>query len=207
MKIRLRTNQRVMFVGTTGSGKSELAKHFLQKINRVLVIDPKHTFRMDGYRISKNVPFDWFGFKQDDFHVIYRPRLFDDGNLAQLIYRLLRRKHITIYIDELATLVEMFKRSTVVLADAVRTGREKHISIWSATQRPRWIPRIFLTEAENIFQFQLRSEDDRRYMTGFMGAHVFEPIEEHNFWFTGIDFQPPALLRLDMRNHVIIQAS
>lgn len=206
MKIRLSTDQRVLFVGTTGSGKSELAKHFLRKLNRVIVIDPKFTFQLEGYKRQKHLPYNMaLGFRNMDFHIIYRPRRDDTIDLAQLFYRIGKMREITIYIDELSTLSEQFIEATQVLADVVRTGRERHISVWSAIQRPRWVPRIFLTEAENIFQFQLRSEDDRRYMAGFIGQQVMSPLTEHNFWYSGTNMQAPALLRLDLQKDGIIQ--
>lgn len=217
MKIRLETNQRSLFVGTTGSGKSELAKHFLSQINRVLVIDPKHTFKMEGYRRARSLPWQaqlsqlvkWVGFNNDaDFRVIYRPRRGEEGDseLSELIYKIGKMKHITVYIDELSTLADQFTEATKMLADVVRTGRERHIAVWSAIQRPRWVPRIFLTEAENIFQFQLRSEDDRQYMAGFIGKHVIQPIDGHNFWYSGVDIQSPVLLHLEKEKNVIISA-
>lgn len=199
MKIQILDNERVLFVGKTGSGKTVLAKHFLQQINRVMVVDPKHTFRLDGFHRTRRLPFI-----SRDFKIIYRPRWEDDFALADLIYHMNKMRDCTIYIDELATLREQFPASTQMLADVVRTGRERHVAVWSALQRPRWVPLVFLTEAEVMFQFNLRSGEDRRYMVTFMGPMVWDPIQPFEFWYARAEDDEPFLLRLDLAKGGII---
>lgn len=199
MKITIRDDERVMLVGTTGSGKTELAKHFLAGMTRTLVIDPKHTFRLDGYRRARGLPA--FG---KDFHVIYRPRPWDDFPLADLIYKLNKMRDVTIYCDELATLHEQFPATTQMLADVARTGRERHVSLWNATQRPRWTPRIFFTETEVYFMFHMRSAEDRAYMAGLLSPDVFNDIDMFNFWYMRPGMKLPEHLHLDLSRGGII---
>lgn len=198
-KIIINDDERVIFVGATGFGKTVLAKHFLEKMNRTIVIDPKHTFRMDGYKRARSLPA--FG---KDFHIVYRPRWEDDFDLARLLARINKMKDATIYVDELATLSEQFPETTGILADIARTGRERHVAVWSALQRPRWVPRVFFTESETIFQFNLRSGEDRRYMVEFVGPEVYDPIDKYNFWYARADDKQPMLLHLDLARGGII---
>lgn len=200
MKIKINNDERVIFLGTTGSGKTVLAKHFLEQMNRVLVIDPKHTFQLDGYTRAKKLPM--FG---KDFHIIYRPKLEDDDDLAELVYKLNKARNVTIYCDELSTVSEMFSNTTRMLADVARTGRERHVALWNSVQRPRWTPRIFFTEAEVIFQFNLRSAEDRAYISGFTSPDVLDPLDKFNFWYSRADEQGVILMMLDMARHGIIQ--
>ncbi len=198
MKIKIRNDERLVFVGATGSGKTVLAKHFLKRLNRILVIDPKHTFRLDGFKVRRSLPV--FG---SEFRIIYRPRLEDDEELAGLLMSIMRGKNATVYCDELATLAEMYPNTTLILADMARTGRERHVSVWTALQRPRWVPRVFFTEAEIVIMFNLRSAEDRDYMAQFVGPEASDPIEKYTFWYSHADEEIPALMRLDMDKNYI----
>jgi hypothetical protein len=200
VKISIRPEHRVLFAGTTGFGKTVLAKYLLEKMHRVMVIDPKHTFRLEGYRLSKGVSmFD------NKFRFIYRPKLGDDENLAKLLYQLFKKKNCTIYCDELSTLNDLFPLSTKVLADIERTGREPRVAVWAAVQRPRRVPVFFITESEILFQFNLRSSDDRDYLAGFVGDEVRDRVKYFQFWYTHPEIETPVLMTLERDKNVIIR--
>lgn len=197
MKIQLKNDQRVVLVGATGSGKTELVKHFIDRLNRVTVIDPKHTFKMPGFKNRRNLP--TLG---SDWRIVFRPRPNDDQDMVDLFDQLFRLKHNTIYVDELATLAEVYPRATKRLADIARTGRERHVAVWTALQRPRFVPRVFFTEAESMFIFNLRGEDDRIYMSKFTDPDVAEQIEKFSFWYFHPD-QGLALMRYNLSKQFI----
>ncbi len=198
MKINIRNSERVFIVGTTGSGKTELVKHFLSQMNRVLVIDPKFEFTLEGFKRARELP----PFKRE-FKIIFRPRDEDDFELSELVARILKKKNALIYTDELATIVEQFPETLLKLAQVQREGRSRRVVNWVATQRPRRIPLIFKTEAENHFQFFLRDENDRAHMTGYMGRDAIEPIDLYNFWYVRSGMKIPALLHLDLERGII----
>lgn len=200
MKIHLKNNERVAIVGATGAGKTVLAKHFLSRLNRIVVIDPKHTFRLDGFKIKKTLPA-----LGSQWRLIYRPAKFEDESMGRLLERLFKLKNCTIYCDELATLAEKFPYTTEVLADIVRTGRERFVSVWVAMQRPRWVPRVFFTEAESMFIFNLRGEDDRDYMSKFTDMIVKEPIEKFTFWYYHPENSGVALMRYNLSKNFIVK--
>lgn len=202
-QVQIKNNERVIFLGTTGSGKTVLAKRFLAQLNRVLVIDPKHTFKLDGFKRTKEVPLF-----THNFRMIYRPAREDDEHLADLIWKLNKHKHVTIYVDELSSLAEspFFKNTVTELSDVARTGRERRVALWNSIQRPRRTPRIFFSEAEVFFQFKLKSGEDRDYISEFIGDIVKVPIPLHQFWYSRSDEDSdrPTLLKLDFDLNRII---
>ena len=199
LKIHIRTDERVLFVGKTGSGKTQLSKFLLSKMNRCLVIDPKHTFTLDGYEKSKRLPrFN------NEFRVVFRPNENDDEILSKLIRHVSRDGDCTIYCDELATLYEQFPGSTKQLGNLARIGREMNVAVWNAIQRPRWVPRIFLTESEIVFYFKLRSGEDRKYMSEFVGPEALAPLEPYAFLYANDRNDVPVKMRLDLDKQGII---
>ncbi len=197
--IRILASDRVAFIGASGTGKTELAKFFLSRLNRVVVIDPKHTFRLEGFKRTWRLP--WA--KNSDFRLIVRPKMEQDAELYELIARLYKMGHVTIYVDEMATLSDMFPHTTALLKNVARTGREKRVALWSAVQRPRGVPLVFFTECETFFVFNLRSMDDRQHIRGYIGDEVLDRIPKFKFWHCSTDSDDLSLLSLDLKTESI----
>jgi energy-coupling factor transporter ATP-binding protein EcfA2 len=198
--IKIKSWERVTFVGATGCGKTVLAKFLLSSLDRVIVIDPKHTFKMEGFRKSFLLP--WFS---DKFHMIVRPKKQDDERLASLLFEAWKRKNMTIYVDECASIVDSFPMANDMLQEITRTGRERGVGVWNALQRPKWIPKLYLSESETFFIFTLRSGDDRDYMSGYAGEEVKEKIPLFYFWYIRPDELNPCLNKYDPASGEIIR--
>lgn len=203
MAIKISNSDRVAIIGASGTGKTELAKFLLQKMNRVVVIDPKHTFKMNVPGSKKwsrgwNIPLF-----ASDFRLIVRPKMNDDEKLYDLVNKLYKMGHVTIYVDEMATLSDMFPDTTMLLKNVARTGREKHVALWSAVQRPRGVPLVFFTECETFFVFNLRSEDDRNHIRGYVGDEVLQRIPKYKFWHCSTDEDDINLLSLDVSKNIL----
>jgi predicted ATPase len=176
--IRIQPGEHCAFIGCTGSGKTVLARALLSRMNRTVVIDPKHTYQADGFRRGWTV-IPW----QDDFHMIVRPKREEDWRLAGLIRRLWKRKNVTIFVDELGSLADFFPHATAELADVIRTGREKKVSVWTAIQRPAWVPRFFLSESYHKFVFTLLDKADRRRAVEIIGDTAEARLRLHDFLY------------------------
>lgn len=190
--MKIKPSERLALIGTTGSGKSFLAARLLTGLKRAVVIDPKHTFKLEGYKPGKRLPL-W----SNEYRLIYRPAMNDDSAMAGLLFELWKRGNVVIYIDELQTLTDLYPLSTRALENIARTGREKKISLWAAMQRPRWVPRIFLTESEVLAVFLLRAQDDRKYISGFGGPEMESTLPEFGFWYIRPGMVNPIPLKLE----------
>lgn len=141
------------------------------------------------------------------YHYIYRPVVDDDHKLADVLHTYWKSGDTIIYIDELSTMVDGYPRSIQVLAEIARTGRERHVGLWTTMQRPRWVPRLFLTESEHMMIFSLRSGEDRAYVAGFAGDEVKRTNDKFNFWYVSPEYDKPVLLHYNLERNRIQEVS
>ena len=181
-----RPDERVVFIGPTGSGKTYLAQRVLSKYQQVVVIDAKHDSKIWG-KWERNKGVIKAGslkqleaglnqMKKDGGAILYRPpfeHLRASGvEGLDVVFELAFKRHDTIvYIDDLVLLA----RNSAAFAklpsyqDCVTCGRSKGVAIWSSIQRPARVPLISMTESEHQFAFYLRNGDDRKTTDDVMG--------------------------------------
>jgi hypothetical protein len=180
-------------VGRTGSGKTTLADKLIRFLGyRTAVLDPKGFWEFPGYKLVEEYDPNPHTIRQ-----VFRPR---DG--VQHEWRDAERYleqvwsagiPTVVYVDEL-TRLSTPRRTPPILEDFYRLGRQAGFGTWGATQRPKDIPSMFLSEAEQWFVFDLRYVADREKCTGFLGENVGERISEpYAFWYSNPQ-EPDAFL-------------
>jgi len=135
--------------------------------------------------------------------MIVRPKRDDDETLSEFLIDAFKKRNVTIYCDELAVMAERYPESMSILKEIALTGREKNVSLWNATQRPRGIPKIFFTEAEVFFIFRLQDNDDRDHVAGYTGEEVKDKIPRFQFWYYRGEDENPRLMTLDLGDNQI----
>lgn len=183
----IRHNDRCFFVGVTGSGKTTLAKSLLWNKAAIYVCDPKHTFSVPevwplGYIITSDVG-------EVTAHntaetVIYRPDLDAlDKQCDPFFQTLFFKGNCIIYIDEVMSIAPTGKAGYWTRQN-IQLGRERHIGVWSATQRPVSVPLICLSESQNFFCFELNHPDDRKRMADYTDPALLKPVRnEFGFYY------------------------
>lgn len=201
-EINIKQGEHVAIVGTTGSGKTVIARHLLHGMRRVIVLDPKHEFMSPGFKLGRALPII-----RREFRTVHRPMrgLGGDIIMRDLVGDALKAKNVIIYVDELATVSDYFPLTRDMLQEVARVGRSRNVSIWTATQRPRWVPKTFFTESRVMLMFSLMSKDDRDHMAGFLTEDARQQINLHNFWYHRAGMLQPALLKLDLHKRRILE--
>lgn len=186
--INVKPDQRVLFVGKTGSGKTYLAEYMSEPISRLIALDPKpslrHWERLETVTSSNHASIRALRRGENR-----RIRVPDPGKgmagwlpWLQLVWEI---GDITVYIDEINLVVYPRKVPPIQFSRLYQQGRERGIGVWGATQRPVNIPLICVTEAEWIFEFRVGNKADRKLIGdyGDDSGRMAEPIrDEHGFY-------------------------
>lgn len=194
-----RRGERAVFVGQTGSGKTTLARLLLRARRYVVVLDVKGNLNWPGYKVYKS-----FGAltKAKEERLIYRPawqELQDPDEIEAFFCWVYQRRNCTVYIDELFGICNGDVYPPHYGACLTR-GRELGIDVWSATQRPKRVPQVALSESENYYAFYLKMPQDRERMRDLTGIDDEEiaTLPKFDFLFARQDGGTVGPLRLDL---------
>lgn len=189
--VKIEGSDRVFLCGMTGSGKTFWAMHMLAALPRLIVVDSKHS--------DEIAKWDWRDGDKNSVRLLergraVRVRVHDDGEALDWMGRAYHAGGTVVYIDEVVLLVPQGTRSPIELQQIWRAGRERGVGGWVATQRPSWLPRELLSEAEWSVMFRLKLEDDRKTMAkdGGLGDVALQPItDEHGFLISRVNWEKP----------------
>ena len=217
----IRGDQRVTFIGQTGSGKSVVARYFLKLARakgwRIVIIDPKKDWMK---YLGQKMPFakdglgtvdsPWLvGEFYDKFAVqIFQPLEWND-DCKFFFQDIIKTGNTIVYTDEitqLATANNVPKELKVIWTQ----GRALNIGAWCATQRPLGIPEIIKSQSEVWFLFRVNSKDDREVVKGYIPLDgtpevIDKPLPKYEFWYWDDTLEHPihvAPLKLEEISHV-----
>jgi ABC-type dipeptide/oligopeptide/nickel transport system ATPase component len=159
-------DERGFIVGQSGTGKSVLAKQLMYGMpvsRRIGIIDPKRTFNYPGIKVFDSAR-AIVRAKPSAF--IYRPKPEELDNLSEhsRVYQYAYDKgDYFVYTDDIVGIVDKNKYPRY-LQICYQMGRERNVSMLSATQRPAWVPLFLRTESTRMYAFRLVEGKDIRTM-------------------------------------------
>jgi len=137
--------------------------------------------------------------------LVFRPDIYESADPRlqdEFFLWCYSRQHCRIYIDEAYALLGGTSPSFHLQAILSR-GRERGVSAVIATQRPKRIPVLLLSESEHFYVFRLNHPSDRSVVYDICGISVEEQAALHNHEFIYYDCltgRRSNVLKLDLSN-------
>ncbi len=193
----LRGDQRLLFIGQTGSGKSVLSRSLLKLARkrgwRIVIVDPKRDWmRYLGktYKFAEKglgtVDSPWL---TGEFNPKLAVQIFQplewDGQCEKYFRDIIATRNTIVYIDEITQLAN----ATVVPREIKliwTQGRSLNIGAWCSTQRPKGIPIIVKDQSEVWFLFRINNKDDRKVVEGYLPVEDMPEMVDRalpKYWF------------------------
>lgn len=169
---------RTLIVGRTQSGKSTLVRRMVGGYSSLVVIDHKRQFELPRTLVVDGSPALFRqAWPQRTKRVIYRPDPYAKrgADVAEVLRRVIAYGRTAIVVDEASNLCTQ----GWILPEYRRTiteGASLFLPVYSITQRPVGVHNVLLTEADDVFVFDLAGSGDREKVASFFGDELVERI-------------------------------
>lgn len=194
----LRGDQRLLFIGKTGSGKSVVSRYLLKIARkrgwRIVIIDPKKDWmkylgKVYKYAEKKSLGTVDSPWLVSEFNPRYAVQIFQPLEWTEqcrvFFQAIIDCKNTIVYVDEITQLANATNVPRELKLIWTQ-GRSLNIGAWCGTQMPKGIPLIVKTQAEVWFLFRLNSKDDRKVVQGYLPIEEMPEVVNHplpKYWF------------------------
>lgn len=173
--------------GTTGSGKTTLARSLLEQRDYVVSFDTKHDNEWRGWVVTGD-PERPFRSKHPGRYIV-RPAHGAEGveQIAHVCDRAFAEGGWHVHVDEIYQAtnrpgsVQSYPPEVIRLWTA---GRSRRVTAWGCTQRPRFLPLFCMSESSHFFIFELGNKHDLKHLAQMAGVDALgEPMQGHQFLY------------------------
>lgn len=192
-QLKLGRNDRGVAIGATGCGKTTLARYLIEDANKPysVVYDAKLSDAIGSWNTTQTIYSNFQRLKEaDEPRLIYRPPYTEerDPDAQERFFEWVYWRYRTrLYVDEAYAILGGTNPSFHLQACITR-GRERGISTLIATQRPKRIPLIFLSESEHVYIFRLQLMGDRQTVRELTGLSIEEQMDlkQYEFYYFNV---------------------
>lgn len=199
-------DEHVFVAGITGSGKSEWIANYAATRNKVIKLDTKGEAlvklqnkenpwkNVDPKKLA--VATDFEALKKHDFnrkpYVIYVPTFdeLDDNSFFESFFKWTfftfqnPKDPFIVWVDELKDVCPNPTTIPKYLKAHYTKGRFFNSTIWGASQEPRHLPSVTMSQATHLVSFDLPRIEDRKRLADNTGTGDFlELLPKHHFWY------------------------
>lgn len=179
------SKQRILIIGKTGTGKTCGAVWHLshQDFSKKtwIVLNHKGDDLIDSIAGAEHVDLDFRPDPKNKGLFIYHPiPQVDDDAVTELLWDIHAQGNIGVYIDE----GYMIPNRDPAMQALLTQGRSKNIPMIILSQRPAWITRFCISEADFFQVFYLADKRDRQTINGFI------PVDLENLMSAPVNSEP-----------------
>ena len=183
------------FLGKRGSGKSELAKHFLKKMDEqeypILILDVN----------------DEYGKKEFANAIIYKSKTLDDyiKNYADQIKRFINSNNSGMIVWEDVDVLVSSSQIPMPILDLVIRGRHKNIGCMFLFRRANNIHKQILYNSHHIFIPHITLPNDIRYLSEYIEQteNIVPNLKKYEFYEYEVDEDKGNIVKLNLSTDVL----
>lgn len=205
----IKSSERVLIAGKTGSGKTYLATQLLKSFDRLIVVDPKAKADPDNSLANSwgLQPFTTDAVSRQSFRVV----IDDIEHADRAFHAAYHAKDCIVYVDEGYALFnpDASRKDNSNALRVYTQGRSLGVGVWLSVQRPTWLPMYVISEVEHIFCFRLRLESDRKRLAEAFAPEFLEAPKgregSYPFWYYNDTMDSPHLyLKVPKSENVVM---
>lgn len=179
-----RPDERVLILGSTGSGKTTFGAWLLSKAPfdhmPYVIIDYKRDELLNAIDGRREIGLDEVPSHPGLYHVKPNP-ISDDDQVEAWLGKVWRQTGIGLYADEA---LRIPTSRTGAFEGILTQGRALHIPVISLSQRPVDLTRYAFSEANHVVSFNLTDKRDRKKVAEYLPIDPdFELEDYHSMWY------------------------